>query len=71
MCAEAQAGRVFQEKLCVLERKPIIFLSPACLMHLLHICFALFLAGSHVPLCSGFQGWLGQYYVQWTRCCGC
>lgn len=25
MCAEAQAGRVFQEELCVLERKPIIF----------------------------------------------
>lgn len=56
-------GRKSISMLCVLERKPMIFFSPACQMHLLHICFALCVAGSDVPLCSGFQGWLGQYYV--------
>lgn len=56
-------GRKSISMLCVSEHKPAICFFPACQMHLLHICFALYVAGSHVPLCSGFQGWLGQYYV--------
>lgn len=60
-----EAGRKSISTLCVLEHKPhfFFFFFPACQMHLLYICFAFSVAGPDVSLCSGFQGWLGQYYV--------
>lgn len=60
MCRDM--GRKSTSTLCVLERKnSLIFpsLPDAPAPHLL--CF--FTAGPDVSLCSGFQGWLGQYYV--------
>lgn len=26
--------------------------------------------GSDVLVCTGFEGWLGQYHVSWSGCCG-